>query len=67
MVNELGLLEKADQLKSEKPTTAASEPVTPTPEPKAAEPAAVAPAKPKKERRRRQMKGTTNMAISLPA
>ncbi len=52
MVNELGLLEKADQLKSEKPTTAAPEPVTPTQEPKAAEPAAVAPAKPKKEKRR---------------
>ena len=56
MVNELGLLEKADQLKSEKPTTAAPEPVTTTPETKAAEPAAVAPAKPKKEKRRSRRK-----------
>ena len=52
MVSDLGLLEKADQLKSEKPTTAGPDPVTTTPETKAAEPAAVAPAKTKKEKRR---------------
>ena len=52
MVNKLGLLEKADQLKSEKPEAEAPEPVTPIPQAKAAEPAAVAPVKPKKEKRR---------------
>ncbi|MAH98262.1 MAG: hypothetical protein CMA12_02785 [Euryarchaeota archaeon] len=54
MVNELGLLEKADQLKSEKPTAEAPEPLTLTPEAKATEPAAVAPpVKTKKEKRKR--------------